>query len=577
MAGQHIRTGRRFRAMAAAVIAVAGLAASPVVAAASPAAADDVSFTVSILGRARVGGTLWPSVSGLVGDNEMAVTWAWSCGGVVIQNSYVFSPNARCLGSSVDLTATVSWPDGRALVAEASPTAPITDVVVTLDQVDMTAVITNGLIESGTRPAVAGDVIWTTQWFRDGVPILTEAGGSTHAFVPADIGHRLSVSVTAHQASTGLRVSHTSLATPPVGQVKVEATLTTPQSARPGDDVVLQARVAGLYPGLSGWPKVQVRWFRDGTAVPEETDSQSHRIASLDLGHTMRAVLVTDPAQSSFGYYADPREVSTVLPGRAYSTTVISNQYSDRTRDLFLRRPDGSFHLVAVDYPGTPPRLYDFHVFGGGWQSMTALSSGGDLSGDSRADLVARRKDGTLLLYRSTGDGTLEAPTVLGTGWNGMSAILAAGDLDRDGHGDLLARRASDGALLLYVGTGAGRIRPGKVIGTGFGKALQIVANEDYTGDSRADVYATWPDGTLRLYKANWGGDLSRGVIVGTGWSGMARLVDGGDANADGRSDVYALDRSGALWVYPGDGAGRFLPRFRLKSELPYSLSAGLY
>jgi hypothetical protein len=57
----------------------------------------------------------------------------------------------------------------------------------------------------------------------------------------------------------------------------------------------------------------------------------------------------------------------------------------------------------------------------------------------------------------------------------------------------------------------------------------------------------------------------------------MARLVDGGDANADGRSDVYALDRSGALWVYPGDGAGRFLPRFRLKSELPYSLSAGLY
>ena len=101
---------------------------------------------------------------------------------------------------------------------------------------------------------------------------------------------------------------------------------------------------------------------------------------------------------------------------------------------------------------------------GSGWQSFTAVLPGGDFSGDGRPDVLARRGDGTLLMYRGDGAGGWITGTgePIGTGWGPFTALASGGDFSGDGRADILARQ-SDGTLLLYRGNGTG----GFVAGTG--------------------------------------------------------------------------------------------------------------
>ena len=62
---------------------------------------------------------------------------------------------------------------------------------------------------------------------------------------------------------------------------------------------------------------------------------------------------------------------------------------------------------------------------GSGWAGFTALASGGDFSGDGKPDVLARRADGALLLYRGNGASgwVTGAGEPIGSGWNGLSYI----------------------------------------------------------------------------------------------------------------------------------------------------------
>ncbi|MBT2555834.1 VCBS repeat-containing protein, partial [Arthrobacter sp. ISL-5] len=71
---------------------------------------------------------------------------------------------------------------------------------------------------------------------------------------------------------------------------------------------------------------------------------------------------------------------------------------------------------------------------------MTALDASGDLTGDGKADLVARDSSGVLYIYPGTGSGGFGSRIRLGSGWNAMTALDASGDLTGDGKADLVAR-----------------------------------------------------------------------------------------------------------------------------------------
>ncbi|MFJ5550002.1 FG-GAP repeat domain-containing protein [Streptomyces sp. NPDC093225] len=151
--------------------------------------------------------------------------------------------------------------------------------------------------------------------------------------------------------------------------------------------------------------------------------------------------------------------------------------------------------------------FWDPKKVGGGWNAYDLLAGAGDLTGDGKADLVARDKAGVLWLYRGTGvpKAPFEPRAKLAGSWKGYDALVGGSDLTGDGRADLLARDAS-GAVWLLKGTG---------------RAAAPFAPR---------------------------------VKAATGWSAYGALVVPGDLTSDGRPDAVAVDGTGAVWLMKGTG-----------------------
>ncbi len=136
----------------------------------------------------------------------------------------------------------------------------------------------------------------------------------------------------------------------------------------------------------------------------------------------------------------------------------------DGKTDIVTRMNDGRLVLHRGDGTG---RIVSTATIGTAWSGLSQITSG-DFDGDGRRDLfTVRAKDGALVLYPGNGTGGFRAAAVIGwSGWNSMSAVRGVGDITGDGRDDLLARRTSDGALLVYRVQGAARVTPPLVAGT---------------------------------------------------------------------------------------------------------------
>lgn len=120
--------------------------------------------------------------------------------------------------------------------------------------------------------------------------------------------------------------------------------------------------------------------------------------------------------------------------------------------------------LLSVDsggalwiYPGKGNGTFSPRVkVGTGWSQFSSLRGNGDFTGDGKADLIARKSSTSeMFLYKGTGkSGTaaFAAKQEVRT-WTGYNAFDAAGDVTGDGKADYLARTPG-GTLYLYPGTG---------------------------------------------------------------------------------------------------------------------------
>ena len=128
----------------------------------------------------------------------------------------------------------------------------------------------------------------------------------------------------------------------------------------------------------------------------------------------------------------------------------------DGKTDLLTRMSDGRLLLRRGDGTG---RIVSSVQVGSGWGGMSQITSG-EFDGDGIRDLMAvRSTDGALVLYPGNGTGGFRPAVVVGwSGWTSMSAVRGIGDVTGDGRDDLVARRASDGALLVYRVQGAARL-----------------------------------------------------------------------------------------------------------------------
>ncbi|MEV6395751.1 VCBS repeat-containing protein [Streptomyces sp. NPDC051907] len=172
----------------------------------------------------------------------------------------------------------------------------------------------------------------------------------------------------------------------------------------------------------------------------------------------------------------------------------------------------------------------NIQTIGRGWGVYNTLVGPGDLSGDGRGDLLARDGSGVLYLYRGAGTGTsFAAKQRIGGGWQQFNKLLGAGDVTGDGRADLLAR-GKDGKLWLYAGTGvaATPFKAKSLIGSGWNVYGKLAAAGDLNGDGKADLLGANAAGELFRYDAT-GVGTGPGAFkakskVGNGWNTYGTL-----------------------------------------------------
>jgi hypothetical protein len=190
--------------------------------------------------------------------------------------------------------------------------------------------------------------------------------------------------------------------------------------------------------------------------------------------------------------------------------------------------------------------------FGG----ATALSGGGDFTGDGHLDLLARDHAGRLAVLVGDGAGRFPSRVALPGAWSGKSLISAGADLTGDGRPDVVARGAS-GATRIFANIGGLRLSPG--LGKLRGPMASMSLSSDLSGDARPDLVLTTATGALVVVPArrqNW---LAPSRSGRSSWSGVDRVMGVGDWNGDGYADAMARGaRKGRLWLYPGVATGGF-------------------
>ncbi|MER5435107.1 FG-GAP-like repeat-containing protein [Streptomyces sp. NPDC002588] len=191
----------------------------------------------------------------------------------------------------------------------------------------------------------------------------------------------------------------------------------------------------------------------------------------------------------------------------------------DRCNDVLVRLSNGTLRAyrpgcAAALTPTTP-----YTSLGTGWNQYDVLTSPGDVSGDGRADLIARQAStGSVYLYKATSTGKLSAKVRIAADWKGYKKIVGAGDLNGDGHGDLLVQDKSN-ELWRYDGTATGRFKSRVKVFDDWGSSYNtVVGVGDITGDGKADLVARDTAGNLWRSNGNGKGSFGGRTRIATGW-----------------------------------------------------------
>ncbi|MFE6976602.1 N-acetylmuramoyl-L-alanine amidase [Streptomyces sp. NPDC057682] len=220
-----------------------------------------------------------------------------------------------------------------------------------------------------------------------------------------------------------------------------------------------------------------------------------------------------------------------VGPGwQAYNAmTAMTALRADGTGDIVAR--DTSGYLWYYRAGNNPSKPFQTRLkVGGGWGVYNGIWGARDLNGDGKADLIARDGSNVLWYYQGTGDPAKPFATKakVGGGWGVYNTLVSTGDLTGDGKADLVARD-KDGVLWLYKGTGSATApyATRTQIGKGWGVFKDLLGPSDLNRDGIPDLIARDKDGVLWYYRST--GDATKPFApmarVGGGWNIYNSLV----------------------------------------------------
>jgi hypothetical protein len=205
----------------------------------------------------------------------------------------------------------------------------------------------------------------------------------------------------------------------------------------------------------------------------------------------------------------------------------------------------------GVDIGNQPP--------GDGWPTSSTFVPFGDLNGDSCNDLLVRDSTGRLTRYNGTCGKTPTPKTahrLLGAGFGGYNALTSPGDLTGDGRADLIARDSA-GVLWRYSDDGKGGLAARVRLGAGLGGYTRLTGAGDMNGDRIGDMVGLDRTGVLWRWLGNGKGVFGSRARIADGMSVNALAVPG-DLTGDGRPDLVGRDSGGNLWRWSGTASAAF-------------------
>ena len=238
-----------------------------------------VSGQVTISGTAEVGSTLAASTTGWT-PSTATVTFQWLRGGVAIPGATTttYVPSLDDVGATVSVRGTATAPGYLTTSVTSAATPAIPAVALTPGTVTVTGAPAVGsalTAQPGTwSPSGAS---FTYQWLRDSSPIPT-ATGSTYTVALADVGAKLSVTVTGSLAGftpTSATSGETAAVPPPsvvAGAVTISGTAAVGSTLTANPGAWAPADAALSY-----------QWLRDGVAITGAT-AVTYTPATADLG-----------------------------------------------------------------------------------------------------------------------------------------------------------------------------------------------------------------------------------------------------------------------------------------------------
>ncbi|MFK4111809.1 FG-GAP-like repeat-containing protein [Streptomyces sp. NPDC002176] len=237
---------------------------------------------------------------------------------------------------------------------------------------------------------------------------------------------------------------------------------------------------------------------------------------------------------------------------------------SDGTGDLLTLNSTGGLTFHRGDGAGA----FGAKTSGSGWSASIKAVPFGDLSGDRCNDLLVRSPGGELRAYRPACGAAVKpstASTSLGTGWNQYDVLTSPGDVSGDGRADLIARQSSTGDVYLYTATSTGKLSARVKIASRWTGYKKIVGAGDLDGDGHGDLLVQDRSNELWRYGGAGSGKFRGRVKVADDWGTSYDTVVGvGDITGDGRADLVSRDSSGSVWRNNGNGKGSFGGRTRI-------------
>ncbi|WTX25779.1 N-acetylmuramoyl-L-alanine amidase [Streptomyces sp. NBC_00656] len=209
--------------------------------------------------------------------------------------------------------------------------------------------------------------------------------------------------------------------------------------------------------------------------------------------------------------------------------TAMTALRADGTGDMVTR--DTSGYLWYYQGSGNPDQPFKARLkVGGGWGVYNGMWGARDLNGDGKGDLIARDASNVLWFYQGTDDPAKPFATKarVGGGWGVYNTLVSTGDLTGDGKADLVARDTA-GVLWLYKGTGSPTVpyAARTQVGKGWGVFKDLLGPSDLNRDGIPDLIARDSAGVLWYYRST--GDMAKPFApmakVGGGWGIYNTLV----------------------------------------------------